>query len=171
MSALRFTADSRACRKRRRGFTLTELAVVVVLIGVTAAFAIPSYRRAIEQSRVDIAGANLRAIWAAERVYWLENQTYTSDLGQLQGLGLLDKKLPTGEPADSTQYWDTYFWYSVLPSADASTLTANANASTYTNRTCTLQIDNAGKLSGNVTYVDESVNPPVTRTLQPLDFW
>ena len=66
------TADRRTAR---RGFTLTELMVVTTLIGVMAAMSVPSFQRAVEQSRVDIAVANLRAVWAAERLYWLENHT------------------------------------------------------------------------------------------------
>jgi prepilin-type N-terminal cleavage/methylation domain-containing protein len=81
--------------KPRRGFTLTELMVVMVIIGVMAAMSVPSYQRAIEQSRADIAGANLRAIWAAERLYWLENNSYTSDIATLQNMGVLDRSIPT----------------------------------------------------------------------------
>ena len=77
-----------------------------------AAFAVPSYRRAIEQSRIDIAGANLRAIWAAERLYWLQNQTYTTDIATLRKLGLLDRKLPTGNGSEDN-YWNSYFYYTI----------------------------------------------------------
>jgi prepilin-type N-terminal cleavage/methylation domain-containing protein len=82
----------------RRGFTLTELLVVMVIIGIMAAMGIPSLERAIEQSRADVAAANLRAIWAAQRLYWLEYHAYTDNLSQhnplqsnsLVDLGLLD---------------------------------------------------------------------------------
>ena len=90
----------------RRGFTLTELMVVTTLIGVMAAMSIPSFQRAVEQSRADIAAANLRAIWAAERLFWLENHAYTDKLSQqspqpvgLMQLGLLDPSLPLTESA------------------------------------------------------------------------
>jgi general secretion pathway protein G len=79
--------------KSRRGFTLTELMVVMAIIGVMAAVSAPSYQRAIEQSRADIAVANLRAIWAAERLYWLEYHKYSDDLTQLRDLGLLDPEI------------------------------------------------------------------------------
>ena len=80
----------------RRGFTLTELMVVTTLIGVMAAMSVPSFQRAVQQSRVDIAVANLRAIWAAERLYWLENHTYTSsDQHPARPLALLDNGIPS----------------------------------------------------------------------------
>jgi prepilin-type N-terminal cleavage/methylation domain-containing protein len=89
----------------RRGFTLTELMVVMVMIGVMVAMSVPSYQRAIEQSRADIAAANLRAIWAAERLYWLENGRYTpaadpptpdTALQSLRDLGLIDGEIVAG---------------------------------------------------------------------------
>src|SRR5450830_404694 len=79
-----------------RGFTLTELMVTLTIIAAMTAMSVPSFQRAMEQSRADIAAANLRAIWAAQRLYWLENHAYTSDLTQLQALGLLDPQLPIG---------------------------------------------------------------------------
>jgi Tfp pilus assembly protein PilE len=59
-------------------------------MAVLITFAVPFYEVAIEQSRADIAAGNLRAIWSAQRFYWLENHAYTQDLTQLESLGLLD---------------------------------------------------------------------------------
>ena len=53
-------------------------------------------------AQADVAGANLRAIWAAERLYWLESHTYTDKLQAqpssppgLVDLGLLEPALFT----------------------------------------------------------------------------
>jgi len=62
---------------------------------------VPTFQKAIEQSRIDIAAANLRAIWAAERLYWLENHVYTDNMTKndplqsdsLIDLGLLDPEI------------------------------------------------------------------------------
>jgi prepilin-type N-terminal cleavage/methylation domain-containing protein len=91
MTAAPQTADRSPAR---RGFTLTEMMVVTTLIGVMAAISVPSFQRAVEQSRGDVAVANLRAIWAAERIFWLENRNYTSSLSALQSLGVLDGAIP-----------------------------------------------------------------------------
>ena len=63
-----------------RGYTLVEMMIVLVVMGVMISFGIPQFSRALEQSRADVAGANLRAIWTAERIYWLDNRTYTTNL-------------------------------------------------------------------------------------------
>ena len=160
MIAFRNNADSRWRRMRPCAFTLVELTVVVAIIGAMAAFAVPSYRRAIEQSRIDIAGANLRAIWAAERLYWLQNQTYTTDIATLRELGLLDRKLPTGNGSED-DYWNDYFYYTIEAGPDGidETFTAKANASTFTGSTSTLQIDETGELTGKC------------GRFTPIDFW
>jgi type IV pilus assembly protein PilE len=125
----------------RRGFTLTELMVVTVIIGVLAAMSVPSFRKAVEQSRADIAVANLRAIWAAERLYWLEYHTYTPTPGTaLQGLnelGLIDKEVVSGTGG---------YTYAVT-SATATTFTATA---TNINGLGSFSIKEAGELSGSV---------------------
>jgi len=162
MQAARPTIRFSACRPRPSGFTLTELMVVVAIIGVLAAFAVPSYRRAIEQSRVDIAGTNLRAIWAAQRLYWLENQTYTTDLSLLKNMGVLDQTLLTANSTDSSQYWNHYFYYEV--SAGTESFTAYAKVSTYTNSASTLVIDQSGTISGGVT-------PSGSTAITPIDLW
>ena len=56
------------CREPRRhdrlhGHTLVELTVVMMVIGVLASFGVPRFVHSLEQSRVDMAATNLRAIW------------------------------------------------------------------------------------------------------------
>ena len=93
-----------------------EMMLVLTIMGVVLAMSAPTFNRSIEQSHADIAGANLGAIWTAERLYWLENQTYTNDLAELESLGLLDPTIA----AAATRY--VY----AIPLADATTFTATA---------------------------------------------
>jgi prepilin-type N-terminal cleavage/methylation domain-containing protein len=137
------TADRSAAR---RGFTLTELMVVTVIIGVMAAMSAPSFQRAIEQSRADIAAANLRAIWAAERLYWLENHIYTDKLSQesppgLIQAGLLDPRLPLSA-SDATYQAGGYYYTVTIGSDPTATFTATAtNAFGGTPNTITIRQD------------------------------
>ena len=66
-----------------RGYTLVEMMIVLVVMSVMISLALPRFSRSLESARADVAGANLRAIWTAERIYWLDNRTYTANLNVL----------------------------------------------------------------------------------------
>ena len=69
-------------RVQERGFTLIELIVVILIIGILTAFGIPQYIKSLETSRADDAASLMNMVATANRMYALDhNQTYTS--GQL----------------------------------------------------------------------------------------
>jgi prepilin-type N-terminal cleavage/methylation domain-containing protein len=72
-----------AARNNRKGFTLVELAVVIVIIGVLAAFGVPRVIKSVERSRAAEAFAYLSSVRAAEERYHALNSTYTTDLTTL----------------------------------------------------------------------------------------
>jgi prepilin-type N-terminal cleavage/methylation domain-containing protein len=53
----------------KRGYTLTEVLIAVILVAILAAMAIPNYRRTIETQRWNTARDSLLAIYAGEQVY------------------------------------------------------------------------------------------------------
>ena len=63
-------------RKRERGFTLIELMIVVAIIGILAAIAIPNFLRFQARSKQSEAKTNLKAIFTAEKSYYAEKDTY-----------------------------------------------------------------------------------------------
>lgn len=68
---------------RQRGFTLVELMIVVVVITILTAIALPSYRSYVMKSRRVDAKNGLLDLAAREERYFTVNNTYTNDPTQL----------------------------------------------------------------------------------------
>jgi type IV pilus assembly protein PilA len=64
--------------RSRRGFTLVELAVVIVIIGVLAAFGVPQFLKSVERSKAGEAFNYLAAVRSAQERYVAQNGVYTS---------------------------------------------------------------------------------------------
>lgn len=60
---------------RKKGFTLLELLVVVIIIGILASIAMPQYTSTIEKARSGEAMINIGAIRVALDRYWYQNGT------------------------------------------------------------------------------------------------
>lgn len=67
----------------KSGFTLVELAVVIVIIGVLAAFAVPRFRASVERSKAAESFNYLSAIQAAQERYHAKQGTYAHDITAL----------------------------------------------------------------------------------------
>lgn len=78
---------------KRIGMTLMELLIVVIILGVIAGFAIPSYFKSVERSRVAEAKANLARLRTMQANYADENNNAFGALGA--GTDDLDSSLPT----------------------------------------------------------------------------
>ncbi len=141
------TPDTNA-RGWHQAFTLIELLVVVLIVGILSAIALPQYQKAVARTRATEALINLQNLYNAEKVYFLANNMYTTDMTQL------DIEFPTSE----------YYQFSVLGPDDGWRIYAyrrNQSVPTFeyalssTNRWCVASTTNAIQRSTCATFGTE----------------
>jgi len=100
-------------RKHRRyqPFTLIEIMIVVVIIGMIASLAVPAIMDKLEQAKVETTRANLQTLSAAVDSYYMDNNEYPNSLSDLLHAPnnrsyLKDRSLPKDG-------WGQDFYYTV----------------------------------------------------------
>jgi prepilin-type N-terminal cleavage/methylation domain-containing protein len=71
----------------RKGFTLIELLIVVVIIGILAAIAIPKFAATKDKARLASVKSDIRNIETAEEAYFADNAAY-GVYGDINGANL-----------------------------------------------------------------------------------
>ena len=105
--------QSKIYRRQASGFTLIEVMVVIVILGVLAALIVPNVMGRGEKAKVDTTVITLKGVAAALDQYKLDNDKYPSM--QEGGLdALVNKPEKGGYPKDS---WDNDIQY-VAPGTD-----------------------------------------------------
>jgi len=66
---------------RNQGFTLMELMIVVAIVGILSAVAIPAYNGYMESGRISECANEVAAIKLAQKQYFLENNRYFPGTG------------------------------------------------------------------------------------------
>lgn len=117
-----------------KGFTLVELMVAVVIIGILASIVVPSYQDYLRKGRRAAAQAVLMDVAQKQQQYLLDARSYAADLSTLN----------ISVPADVTKYYTI-----TLAVGDGAppTFTATATPDSGTDQASdpTLTIDNTGK--------------------------
>jgi type IV pilus assembly protein PilA len=93
---------------RRSGFTLIELLIVVVIIGILAAIAIPRFANSKGKAYMSSMKSDLRNLAVAQEGHYFDQRTYTTNLAALNftpssGVILtINEATPTGWSATAT---------------------------------------------------------------------
>jgi type IV pilus assembly protein PilA len=72
--------------RTRKGFTLIELLIVVVIIGILAAIAIPKFANTKSKAYITAMKSDLRNLVTAEEAFFSDSSKYTSVIGGTNGL-------------------------------------------------------------------------------------
>jgi len=82
-------------KNSKKGFTLVEIMIVVVIIGLLAAMAIPAFQKVRASSQDKAVLNNMRQLGAAADQYFLENGTSDVALASLVGSSAYIKAINT----------------------------------------------------------------------------
>ncbi len=70
-------------KKLVTGFTLTELLIVVIIVGILATLALPMLVKTMEKAKVGEAATNLTLIRTGQKIYFLEYGQFSPDITSL----------------------------------------------------------------------------------------
>jgi type IV pilus assembly protein PilA len=103
---------------RKRGFTLIELMIVVAIIGILAAIAIPNFIKFQARSKQGEAKANLKSLFTAQRSYFQEKDKYLNTINDI-GFG--------PERGNRYAYWNGGGTWTDRSTLSGTTLTTDTN--------------------------------------------
>jgi prepilin-type N-terminal cleavage/methylation domain-containing protein len=99
--------SSMLCSRKTKGFTLIELLIVVAIIAILAAIAVPNFLEAQTRARVSRVKADIRSLATAIESYYVDHGTYPPDGDDTQFFDFdVMKSLVPGDDADRV-YFDT----------------------------------------------------------------
>ncbi len=111
-----------------KGFSLIELMVVVSIIGVLTAIAVPNYQKSQARIRTIEAKVNLASLYTVELSYYLEQYSYSACLADIgfrsvinyYAIGFGNNGVKCGPPPNSTQGCNNTFMGGVVTTCSVS---------------------------------------------------
>ncbi|HEX4652348.1 MAG TPA: prepilin-type N-terminal cleavage/methylation domain-containing protein [Granulicella sp.] len=95
---------SKPARRGQQGFTLIELMIVMVIIGILAAIAVPAYVQSVRHAREAVLKEDLHTLRAAIDSYTVDKGKAPQALSDLVDAGYL-KSMPTDPMTNSSDSW------------------------------------------------------------------
>jgi len=127
----------------KKGFTLTELIVAMIILGSLTAMVVPSYNSYIQQAEIQAATTNLQVIALAEKNYYFINKSYcTTSCGY--GIAQLNSSL-------SLNITDSNYIYTCYPF-----VSGNGQSSF----TCQVRSPMGNRINGYLYLTYDGTRPP-----------
>jgi len=128
----------------KKGFTLIELIVVVIIIAILSTFAVPQYLKVVERAKGGKARHNMSLIAQAEKMYRAENDTYIN-------VGAGGANAALGQYVELSDVDADTEWTYAVSGASASAFTLTATRADGANASETVTLTEAGTWGGTFT--------------------
>jgi type IV pilus assembly protein PilE len=147
-----------ASTRRRRGFTLIEIMIAVVIVAILAAIALPSFQDSVRKSRRSEAFAALSALQQAQERWRGNTAEYATDAQ----LTLPPRPADPADPAGLgiSRVTPNSYYTLLLSDTSASGYTATATGQAGQANDGTCKILAVRVLGGNISYGSSAAAPP-----------
>ncbi len=140
--------------KREQGLSLIELLLVVAIIGIITAAAIPALHSARQKSQAASAIQSLKVICSSQLLYERKHTVYGT-MTQLLSENILDPQIATGKKSE--------YGFTLTIGGNGKSFTATAQPLAFTSRADFFFIDESGVIRFNKGAPADVNSPPIPR--------
>ena len=137
--------------KKMKGFTLVELLIVVVIIGVLVTVALPKYKVALEKGRATEGVANAHAVSEAVNAYYIQNYNSYGTTAQLCTYALGNADCTEGSRGNANITNNKFFTYPDISLSNNGVATVTVSRRLTGTKRYTVTITNQDGVITNVT--------------------